>query len=151
MSTQTEERNLAQYDGKKVTVVRNLPEKNEAGEASVELEGVVQVGNTLGLLIKPKGKVQFELVPAEEIEEIYLTPESAKKLKRSKLKLVTLGQARRHLAERHGYTLAWVNEATEEQAFEHHTSLDHEAMDLGHIHVDKTEETEADSTEVDSE
>lgn len=138
MSATAEERDLAQYSDKKVTVVRNLPEPNEAGEGTVEIEGVVQVANEMGLLIKPKGQVKFELIPADEIEEVYLTPESATKLKRSKLKVVTLGKARRHLVERHGVQLSWANDNSEEDAFKYHEGLDHEALDLGHIHVEKS-------------
>lgn len=150
MSTSTSERDLAQYADKKVTIVRNLPEPNEKGEGVVEIEGVVQVANEHGLLIKPKGQVKFELVPASEIEEVYLAKETTKKLKRSKLKLVPLGQARRHLIERHGITLEWANNVTEEQAMEYHASLDHAELDLGHIHVDKSSENEDDDNENDS-
>lgn len=135
MSTTTSERDLTQYADKKVTIVRNLPEPNESGEGTVEIEGVVQVANEHGLLIKPKGQVKFELIPASEIEDVYMAREGVKKLKRSKLKPVALGQARRHLVERHGITLEWANNATEEQALEYHNSLDHEGLDLGHYHA----------------
>ena len=144
MSTTTQD--LAQFTNKRVIIVRNLPEPNEKGEGAVEIEGQVQIGNELGVVIKPKGQVKFDMIPAEEIEEIRLATEVSKDLKRSKLKVVELGSARRHLLERHGYTLAWVNSATEEQAFEHHASLDHEEMDLGHVHVNK-EEKDASSDE----
>lgn len=133
---------LSQYADKKVTVIRNLPEPNEEGATSVEVEGVVQVANDIGLLLKPKGQVKFELIAKDEIEEVYIAREAQRNLKRSKLNLVKLGQARRHLLERHGIQLSWVNNATEEQAFEYHESLDHEQLDLGHIHVDKGAEKE---------
>lgn len=129
---------LKQYDGKKVVVTRNLESPNEKGESAVEVEGVVQAGNELGILIKPKGQVQFKLIPAAEIEEIRLADDKPQKLKASKLNIVKLGQARKHLLERHGYTLDWVNGVNEEQAFEHHKELDHEG--LGHVHVDKEAE-----------
>lgn len=142
MSTTTSEVDFSQYVGKRVTVVRNLPEPNEDGQSTVEVEGVVQVGNEHGLLIKPKGQVKFELIPANEVEEVYTSRETAKKLKRSKLKPVQLGQARRHLVERHGITLTWANNATEEQAMDYHSSLDHEELDLGHIHVESSESSD---------
>jgi hypothetical protein len=133
---------LAEYTGKRVTVVRNLSEPNEAGESAVEVEGQVQVGNELGLLIKPKGKLQFDLINLDEIEEISLVKEGSKPLKRSKIAHVKIGGARRHLLERHGVTLKWANEATEEQAKEYHDSLNHEELDLGHVHVDKADKDE---------
>lgn len=133
---------LAEYAGKQVTIVRNLADSNEA----VEVEGKVQVGNQLGLLIKPKGKVQFDLIPIDEIEEVSLAKEGNKALKRSKLQPVKVGQARRHLLERHGYTLAWVNSVTEEQAAEHHDEINHEEADLGHIHVEKSEADDKDDS-----
>lgn len=126
---------LAEYAGKQVTIVRNLADSSDA----VEVEGKVQVGNQLGLLIKPKGKVQFDLIPIGEIEEVSLAKDGNKALKRSKLQLVKVGQARRHLLERHGYTLEWVNSVTEEQAQAHHDEIDHEKADLGHLHVEKSD------------
>lgn len=129
---------------KKVTIVRNLPEPNEKGESSVEIEGTVQAINDEAVLIKPKGKVNFEMIPAGEIEEIYPTPEGDKKFTRSKLKEVAEGAMRRHLLDRHGITLTWANAATEEQAVEYHSGLNHEELDLGHVHVaEKAEEAAA--------
>jgi hypothetical protein len=149
MTATTEEKytatQLGEYVNKKVTVTRNLAEPNEKGESAVEVEGTVQAGNQLGILIKPKGKVSFDLIPIGEIEEIVLAAEGAKKFKRSKLQLVKVGQARRHLLERHGVQLTWVNTVTEEQAHEYHQSLNHEDLDLGHIHVAKEDADKGDA------
>lgn len=146
---------LAEFSGKKVVVTRNLSEPNEKGETAVEVEGQVQVANEIGILIKPKGKVQFDLIPISEIEEINLAKEGNKPLKASKLQPVKLGQARRHLLERHGVQLKWANEVTEEQAFEYHESLNHKELDLGHFHEAKAagdESSESDTApESDSE
>lgn len=146
MTTYTADQ-LADYSGKKVVVTQNLAEPNDKGETAIEVEGQVQVGNQLGLLIKPKGQVQFKLINIDEIEEIALAKESTKKLKRSELKPVVVGQARRHLLERHAVTLEWANSVTEEQAMEYHTSLDHEKLDLGHVHVEKSDDDSADDSE----
>lgn len=124
---------------KKVTIVRNLKEANEKGETSEEVEGTVQASNEMGILIKPKGKTNFTLIEMGEIEEVYLTPETDKKFTRSKLKPVEAGKVRRHLLDRHGVTLDWVNKATEEEAAQYHDSLDHEKLDLGHVHVEPKE------------
>ena len=145
MSTTTTERDLAQYEGKRVVITQNLKEPNENGESAVEVEGQVQVGNENGVLLKPKGKTNFTLIEAGDIEEIRLAPEKDKNIKASKLRLVKVGQARRHMLERHGVTLSWANSVTEEQALEYHNTLDHEELDLGHVHVDKAEkESESD-------
>lgn len=142
MTTTTEERDLSQFKDKRVVVTRNLPEPNDKGESAVEVEGLVQVGSALGLVIKPKGQTKFDLIPAEEIEEIHLAKDSSKPLKASKIKLVELGQARRHLLERHGYTLEWVNSVDEETAKQHHDEIDHEAEGLGHVHSAKGDKDE---------
>lgn len=121
---------FSKYDNKQVVVVRNLPDKNEA----VEVEGKVQVGNAMGLLIKPKGKVQFELIHANEIVEVRYVAEKLKPLKAKELKPVEYGSARAHLLERHGVDLDWINSNAEEAALEYHSTLDHEALKLGHVH-----------------
>jgi hypothetical protein len=120
----------SEYVGKKVILTRKL----EDGSAD-EVEGTVEVANAGGILIKPKGKVQMVLIEGENVEQVVLAPDSAKKLKAKKLKPITLGQARSHLLERHGGTLTEVNSMTEEEAFSFHESLDHDAADLGHVHV----------------
>lgn len=138
------EAQLAEFAGKRVTVTQNLSEPNEKGESAVEIEGVVEIGNALGLLIKPKGAVQLKMIGVDEIEEIVPAKEKSQALKRAELQPVKLGQARRHLMERHGVTLKWVNENTEEAAFEYHESLDHEQLDLGHVHKEKASGAKSD-------
>lgn len=133
---------LDEYKGKKVVVTVNLAEPNEKGEGAVEYEGTIQAGNELGFLIKPKGQVQFKLLDRASIEDVRLVQDKSATIKRSKLQLVKVGQARRHLLERHGATLTQVNGLTEEQAMEHHNGIDHEASDLGHIHVAEGESTD---------
>lgn len=126
---------LKKYQDKKVVVTRNLPDKPEA----VEIEGTVQVSNDMGILIKPKGKTQFELIPLAEIEAVNFVQETDKALKPKTLKVVDYGQARAHLADRHGYTLAQVNKMTEKVAYEFHTSgdMNHTTLDVSHVHGDK--------------
>lgn len=128
------EQDLSQYNDKKVIVTH----KAKDGADGVETEGTVQTGNELGLLIKPKGKTGLALINKDDIDDIKLVPSSAKALTRKTLKPVELGQARTHLAERHGYTLSQVNKMSEEEAFETHAGIDHEAADLGHVHGDKS-------------
>lgn len=126
----------SKFNGKKVVVVQNLPKPNEQGQSAIEVEGTVQAGNALGILIKPKGKSSFDMIEAADIEEVRLAEETQKPLKQKVLKPVEIGSARSHLLERHGWTLAQANALNEEQAFEQHNSIDH--TELGHRHEDKS-------------
>lgn len=130
---------LSKYQSKRVVVVRNLAEPNEKGERAVEIEGLAQAANALGVLIKPKGKTNVELIELHDIEEISFAPEKNKILKPKSLRPVTYGQAKSHLLERHGYTLTEANALTEEEALETHDKIDHVEDDLGHIHEDKSD------------
>jgi hypothetical protein len=139
---ETNDVDLTQYDNKKIKLIRNLSEANDKGELAVEVEGTVQVGNEHGLLIKPKGQVAFQLIPASEIEpgSISLVEGASSKIKRSSVLPLKVGQARRHLLNTHGYKLEWVNGLTEEQAMEFHGTIDHVENDLGHVHDKKAED-----------
>ncbi|HEY6021160.1 MAG TPA: hypothetical protein VIY48_15025 [Candidatus Paceibacterota bacterium] len=122
--------NLADFNDKKVVIVHNEDGKTEA----TETEGTVQGANEQGVLLKPKGKTNFQLITKDKIVEIRLAPDTAKNIGQRKLKIITLGQARQHLADRHGYTLEQVNALTEEAAFTEHNKIDH--AKLGHLHSD---------------
>ena len=65
---------LSEYTGKKIVLIVNLSEPNEAGERAVELEGKAESANALGILFKPKGKAGLELIEASTIEEVRLAP-----------------------------------------------------------------------------
>lgn len=128
-------KDLSKWTGKRVTVVRNLPEPDADGNATVEIEGLVQVGNDMGILIKPKGKVTFDLIQLDEIEDVFEKPEESKELKASKIKPIKRENVKRHLLDRHGLTLDYVNGITDEQAEAAHNGIDHVASKLGHVHV----------------
>lgn len=134
---------LQQYEGKKVVLVRNLSEPNEKGERAVELEGTAVKANALGVMFKPKGRTNVELIELGEIESVSLAPDGDKKIAAKMLKPVELGSAKSHLLERHGFTLGKVNGMTEEDAFKAHESIDHKASDLGHYHGVKAEKADA--------
>lgn len=129
---------FSQYTGKKVVVTRNL-EDGTAGE----IEGTVQIGSAIGLLLKPKGKSGAELIEAESIEQVVEQAEAPKKLTRKVLKPIPYGQARTHLLERHGATLTDINGVSEEEALAIHAEIDHEADDLGHTHKAPEDAAEA--------
>ena len=120
------------YTGKKVKLIRN-----EEGADAVEMEGTVQSANELGVLIRPKGKTQFELIPAGEVESIEFIDDKPKDLVVKTLKVVEFGQGRAHLLERHNYTLTDVNKLSELEGYDLHNLIDHAAENLGHIHGDK--------------
>lgn len=130
---------LQQYADKKVILVHH-----QYTEDSVELEGTVKAVAPNGIMIKPKGKTNLEIIDTESIDDIRLAAETAsaarasRALKAKTLKPLKLGQARAHLLERHGQTLEYVNGLSEEDAFRAHESLDHVALGLGHVHGDGT-------------
>lgn len=142
MSVTAEE--ITQYEGQKVVIVRNLPDSTEA----VELEGTAEKANALGVLLKPKGRQNFELIEMDEIEEIRFVSEKPKELKPADLKIVGYGNARKHLADRHGYTLSQIKDMAEEDALALHRQADH--ADISHVHVEKKAEDKA-ADETDSE
>jgi putative ubiquitin-RnfH superfamily antitoxin RatB of RatAB toxin-antitoxin module len=130
MTTAVEENtDYASYKGKRVVVTYNAPN----GEL-VEVEGLVETGNAIGILIKPKGKAQVDLIEVDRIENVTEIEDGPKKLRRKPLGLIAEAKARAHLLERHAYTLAQVNGMTDESAFKLHESIDHDASDLGHYH-----------------
>ncbi|HEY6021857.1 MAG TPA: hypothetical protein VIY48_18930 [Candidatus Paceibacterota bacterium] len=130
------------YVDKKVVLTHNLSEPNADGNLAEEVEGTVMAVSGEMLMLKPKGKTNPILIELANVERIDFAPEKAKNLARKKLKIVQFGNARAHLLERHGYTLTEVNEITENEAFASHEDIDHEAADLGHVHVDKEKDEE---------
>ena len=125
------EQDFSEYRGKKVIVTQNK------GDGAVEVEGLVETTNTLGILIKPKGKTNLVLIEASEVESVRYAPEKIKQLKPKSLAPVQYGQARQHLADRHGYALKDLAEYPEADAFDFHKTIDH--SDLGHNHDPKPE------------
>lgn len=147
MSVTTAE--LADFIGKKVTIVQNLSKPNEKGDLAEEHEGTLVAAAGDAVMFKPKGKTNATLIDVAAIESITPGQEKAKALTRRALKVVTFGTARAHLLERHAVTLAWVNAATEQEAFDYHNSLNHEELDLGHVHKAKDDKKADDAAEDD--
>lgn len=139
---------LTKYSGQRVVVQVKLDEPNDKGETLIEIEGKAEAANALGILIKPKGRTQVELVEVDKIESVELAPESEKKLSAKSLAILDLGKGRQHLLDRHGLTLEEVNQLNEEQAFDYHGELDHVELGLGHKHEEKkAAEERAEATE----
>lgn len=97
-----------------------------------EIEGKIEAASEAGIAFKPKGKSSLDLLEPNKIEELQVAPEKPKAVTRKKLKPIELGQARQHLADRHGISMEWLKNNTEEAAFAYHEQLDH--ADLGHKH-----------------
>lgn len=106
-----------------------------------EVEGKIKAASEAGVAFKPKGKSGVDLLMVAQIEEIAAAPTKPKNVTQKKIKPVPEGGMRQHLADRHGISLKWCKDNTEEAAVEFHNTLDH--TDLGHLHVEpKAEETE---------
>lgn len=123
---------LTDFKGKKVI----LHKKQDDGTIE-ELEGKVEEASPIGVAFKTKGKSGLDLLSPDQIEELSLAPTSPKKLRQKKLGLATADTVRSHLVDRHGMPLSKANEATDEQALDLHSRIDH--SDLGHKHEAKTE------------
>lgn len=130
---------LKQFADKKVVVVHRV----EGQENAVETEGKAEAANENGILIKPKGKTQMQLIESANIEDVRFVDEKPKALTVKYLKVVEFGQARAHLLERHAFSLTAVNAMSEKDAFEQHKNLDHVASDLGHVHGEKPSKPES--------
>jgi hypothetical protein len=112
---------------KRVTLVYHGPDGEEAVVCTVS------AANAMGVMVKPK-------VEKDDIVSIELADEEIKQIKSKSLKVITLGNARQHMADRHGYKVADINGMTEQAAFEFHSTLDH--SELGHNH-DETKRSAA--------
>ena len=126
---------LPQYDGKKIVLVVDAGE----GEDAAEYTGKAEVASTAGIGFKESGKRDVVLVEPAQILEISLAPEKAKKITQKKSRPVKSGNVRQHLADRHGLPLDQLNGRSEADAVEYHDGLDH--SNLGHIHVPVEEES----------
>jgi len=128
--------NLNDYDGKRIRLVRNLRKPNTAGHTAEEVEGLVEVVAPDGtaLVIKPRGSTMNMMLEASEIEpdSITVVVEKPVPLASKPMAPVTLTNARRHLLDRHGWTMLIINETTDQDALRIHNELTHNLM--GHNH-----------------
>lgn len=128
--------NLAEYTGKKVNV--KLLNEDETFPA------VVEEATEFAAILRRKGKSALEMHPKDDIEEIELQPEHERELKARRLDPVTLDNVKRHLIDRHGYSLASVNPMSPEYAYQfHNEQVDH--AELGHYHAEAPKKDERDA------
>lgn len=124
---------LSEYANRKVLV------RFDSDEAELE-KGTVTAATPLGIIFKPYGKSNADLVPAARIRHIELQPDDSE-LKPRRVNPATLANVKRHLVDWHGYKLADVNAMTPEAALAFHEGtmegvekIDHSL--LGHYHAE---------------
>ncbi|QSL99716.1 hypothetical protein SEA_AMORE2_77 [Gordonia phage Amore2] len=138
MTAPATELELTDYDGKKVELLIQGAEEY--------VTGTVASGAEKMIAFKEKGKSNLSLIKAEDIADIRVAQEAEAEMKARRLNLVNLDTVKRHLADRHGYSLADINAMTPEAALSFHDSLDHEP--LSHFHADPPSKSEKSSDEV---
>lgn len=139
------ERDVKDFVGKKVTLVRNLPEPNAEGHTTVELEGeIIEANPKVGVLFRQRGRTNGELVMTHEIEDLRILVIAPKAIKVKPLKRMNLETVRQHLADRHGVSVEMLNKTSEDEAMKMHDQLHAvQGSDLAHNHGDPGESVES--------
>jgi hypothetical protein len=135
---------LAEYAGQKVVLTYTNKDGNE-----VKLEGTAEAASAAGLVIKPKGRQNLELIEPDQIKDIAYAPDKPKKLAQGEVLNLKYGQGRKHILDRHGIALSEAEKLPEEDALNWHKGVDH--TDLGHVHVETKTKAKKDEAEGDSE
>lgn len=144
--------NIEQFKDQRVKIVRNV-DGEDGQRVAEELIATVTAASTDVILVRPKGRTSQLLIDVPTLESISLDDDAIKDVRQRTLRPVKLGDARQHLADRHGWTLFRVNRLTEETAFAEHEAANHD--ELSHCHkepeeVKASEDTEATESDVDS-
>lgn len=127
MTAPASELELVDYDGKKVELFL-------VGEEGEAITGTVASASPEMIAFKEKGKSHLKLVKRDDIADIRIAPEAEPEMKARRLNIVNLDTVKRHLVDRHGYSLADINAMSPEDALEFHDGLDHSP--LSHFHAD---------------
>lgn len=130
MSVSIEE--IQNFVGKDVILHVALPDGKQD-----EREGVIKMATSAGIVFRPRGSSNVELVQPGDAVEVALAPAKIKPVVRKRLDPIELGKARQHLVDRHGVDMDWAKNANEQEAFDYHKNLDHSK--LGHFHEVKPE------------
>lgn len=137
MSAPATELELIDYDGKRV-------ELKLVGDDE-HVTGTVASASPEMIAFKEKGKSNLKLVKREDIADIHVAPEAEPEMKARRLNIVGLDTVKRHLVDRHGYSLADINAMSPEDALAFHDQLDHEP--LSHFHADPPAKKDEDGGE----
>lgn len=117
---------ITQYEGHKVLLT--LEGAEEAVAATIVTASPVKT------IYKLKGKSNVVMIDTSDITDIELSPDAEPEMKSRRLNEVALDNVKRHLVDRHAYSLTQVNAMSAEDALEFHSELDH--SDLSHYHAD---------------
>lgn len=125
--------NFKAYEGKKVKF-KYTPPKNAADEVARTVEGTIDMATDSALLIKERGSAMLKLVELSGIDadSIEFIVEPPRELKQKTADNVTVGSARNHLLDKHGWKLDAINGTSDEDAYKIHSAIDH--VNLGHTH-----------------
>lgn len=123
---------LGTLDNQRIKVSYRLESDHEV---TLETEGTVIAASPIAILLKPRGAMIAEMIPAEDILAIEILQNPNAKLTVRKLRLLKPHEVRQHLIDRHGVAYSTVESMNDIEAYESHGRIDH--SDLGHVHEDK--------------
>lgn len=117
---------------KRVVAVVKLPNKNP-----IEIDGELKAVHQRGIMIRPRGRQANEMIETAYLTDIALYDDKPQPIKRKEMNQILYGSIRAHLADKHGVSLAMLNEEgfTEDQAYDYHLKH-HRETELSHIHTD---------------
>lgn len=130
--TQAPAIDFAEYEKKKVVVTIGDPRDKD--KPTEEYEGTILVVTPVAVMFKPKGSAGQTIFMREQVLACQLVIGNTK-ITQKHLRPIDLGGNRQHLVDRHGFTISWANNHTEDEAasvhLQQHFDLDKE---LGHTH-----------------
>lgn len=121
---------ITEYVGKRVEVT--FAEGVQEDSDNAKITGKVENANAVGFVFKPAGSSKSRLYQTSDVAEIRMAPEAEPVLRSRRLDPIALKNVKRHLVDRHGYTLTDINDMSPEAALDFHEGLGHD--DLGHYH-----------------
>lgn len=104
---------------------------------AVEIDGDLKAVHERGVLIRPRGRVSFEMIDIGNIESLELFDDIAKPITVKRMAHILYGATRQHLADRHGFALDELNskEFTEARAYDVHEAEHAPGSDeMSHYH-----------------
>jgi hypothetical protein len=121
------------YEGKKIKF-NYTPPKNSADELARTIEGTIDMATDSALLIKERGSAMLKLIELSGIapDTIEFIVDPPTEIKQKTAAPVTVGGARNHLLDKHGWKLDAINGTSDEDAYKIHNAIDH--VNLGHVH-----------------
>lgn len=123
---------LATLDNQRIKVKYRLESDHEV---TLETEGTVIAASPIAILLKPRGAMIAEMIPADDILAIEILQNPNAKLIIRKLRLLKPHEVRQHLIDRHGLEYSTIESLNDIEAYEYHANIDH--SNLGHVHEDK--------------